>query len=643
MNINETVYKLDDLEVASLEFRILVTGKTQKHVFDFLIYFYQYCRLSRKLPGDIPYKAKKKIRYYSFNTTSKYHSYIMKIGNGKISNISVTVKNPNNLKGGKYSNEENDLFNIQSKFNAFIELEDYSHPPSPITSQVKEQRIIKFKFYYTSVTINYPGTEFILLRCLKDASKSEFDSEINTKIRPFVIKLNDLYIKSKMITLKDKKIKLNDRDIQLTPNVLKNKIIKNIIKLSYITALKRYANSSYFDLVSLYYFEIETLDVSEYSICLSHFAKCICGCEPKNSICYCGCISSQHALINFQIKKVYLKAQLSDRELNISPQSLQSLANDERNTKFKIAELEEILKYKDNEYKLFNSNKQFCNQDEVKEKFTEIRSFTSLKNEISDDVEHIILVIGEEGSGKTCLLQSLINFLEKRDYLNLLKLKDLGSISLSSDRQFRYYFYNNPSDKKIMFIDSPGVQTTSNNSYDEVSRTMIIKRIKKFNKPFSIIIVQKSNDVRMNLSMQFITDYLINLTEEFRFKVYVAYSFKTGPLVFNKELWGFNPKSIHFDNNIYALLDARKQSKNIEAEWEKILKKISIFWSFIFSQIEKQTGKKQKTREHRDFQERGDTLVGKAIENEPYQKNLIEKTKGNEMPYNKRDPHLNKK
>ena len=194
-----------------------------------------------------------------------------------------------------------------------------------------------------------------------------------------------------------------------------------------------------------------------------------------------------------------------------------------------------------------------------------------------------------------------------------------------------------------MFIDSPGVQTTSNNSYDEVSRTMIIKRIKKFNKPFSIIIVQKSNDVRMNLSMQFITDYLINLTEEFRFKVYVAYSFKTGPLVFNKELWGFNPKSIHFDNNIYALLDARKQSKNIEAEWEKILKKISIFWSFIFSQIEKQTGKKQKTREHRDFQERGDTLVGKAIENEPYQKNLIEKTKGNEMPYNKRDPHLNKK
>ena len=108
-------------------------------------------------------------------------------------------------------------------------------------------------------------------------------------------------------------------------------------------------------------------------------------------------------------------------------------------------------------------------------------------------------------------------------------------------------------------------------------------------------------------------------------------------------MWGFNPKSIHFDNNIYALLDARKQSKNIEAEWEKILKKISIFWSFIFSQIEKQTGKKQKTREHRDFQERGDTLVGKAIENEPYQKNLIEKTKGNEMPYNKRDPHLNKK
>ena len=380
---------------------------------------------------------------------------------------------------------------------------------------------------------------------------------------------------------------------------LKKELIEYIIEYHNYSLNKKVLLSEIYDLSIIdYYFIIA--DVSKYySFCLKHFKKYMNGCGENHIKCYCGCKSSQHLIIKGKLTK---SNQISFNTNQITKQEkLKEINNYLLEIKEKIQKNEEKLIELEPEYARFSFiNEDYSSDLHEDDHSMKINTFLIKNPESYDSIDHTILFIGEAGSGKTCLIQSLVNILENRDYKNLIKLENLKTIegeqASLQNSGFKYYFHENPN-HKVQFIDTPGFDLKKKNLNEDISFNNILSLLIQFkscNRSVSIIITQDSSLGRKSLSFKNFINAIEEISRNTETSIYVVYTFHAGgEIAFNKNWWeNLRIKdSIILNNNIYSLLDGNKQKK-LENSWNSIKKKIMVFKGNLFKRIEEMISEK---------------------------------------------------
>ena len=380
---------------------------------------------------------------------------------------------------------------------------------------------------------------------------------------------------------------------------LKKELIEHIIEYHNNSLNKKVLLSEIYDLSIIdYYFIID--DVSKYySFCLKHFKKYMNGCGENQIKCYCGCKSSQHLTIKGKLTK---SNQISLNTNQITKQErLKEINNNLLEIKEKIQKNEEKLIELEPEYASFSFiNEDYSSDLHEDDHSMKINTFLITNPESYDSIDHTFLFIGEAGSGKTCLIQSLVNILENRDYKNLIKLENLKTIegeqASLQNSGFKYYSHENPN-HKVQFIDTPGFDLKQKNLNEDISFNNILSLLIQFksnNRSVSIIITQDSSLGRKSLSFKNFINAVEEISRNTETSIYVVYTFHAGgEIAFNKDWWeNLSIKySIILNNNIYSLLDGNKQKK-LENSWNSIKKKIMLLKGNLFKRIEEMISKK---------------------------------------------------
>jgi len=127
-----------------------------------------------------------------------------------------------------------------------------------------------------------------------------------------------------------------------------------------------------------------------------------------------------------------------------------------------------------------------------------------------------LLLVGQTGTGKTTFLNSLINFILKVNYSDIIRylLVDENNYEkyLSQTKEVNiYHIKSHNSFPPIKIIDTPGFGDTSGIEFDKKIVKMIYEKFKEIKDLNSVCILLKHNEVRFDYSQRYIFNYIIDL------------------------------------------------------------------------------------------------------------------------------------
>jgi uncharacterized protein YuzE len=246
-------------------------------------------------------------------------------------------------------------------------------------------------------------------------------------------------------------------------------------------------------------------------------------------------------------------------------------------------EKEEIVVLSDKE------NAPLCSDDETDKE---------LRNNL-EKTDCTILIIGEEGCGKTSLIKLMLNsfkgnlienieflannqsdFISSHEKSFKSKKYELTSSSLSETKGLRFYFATEKKSlEQTLIIDTPGIMVQRNAVEDIQYLNLINTAIQDFKIDF-IVYVHKSDSSSLNPALKATIEKLAVNIKEFNFRIFIVITFFAGKNLFKKEILPFNQDFIlgefKLDNKAFAVdekLLMQKISK-FKDPYEKSIRKI---------------------------------------------------------------------
>lgn len=232
----------------------------------------------------------------------------------------------------------------------------------------------------------------------------------------------------------------------------------------------------------------------------------------------------------------------------------------------------------------------FSNSDNTYPLYEEIVQHDKEIIEITDLKEYKIILMGETGSGKTSLINLIINVLENNTPND--KLKIFESVNqndtidtkyyLKTDEKFKeqgiaqtktpvFYKIKYNENSRLILMDTPGMCMNLEGNPDQIAVDTYTKLLRK--NIDVIIYVQKANDSLLDRSILATLNSLATKIKSSNIKIILFYTFYPGNIIFKEESFPFKvAKSFMLDNSFFY--NIRKSfSEKSKKSWEKGKKK----------------------------------------------------------------------
>ena len=225
----------------------------------------------------------------------------------------------------------------------------------------------------------------------------------------------------------------------------------------------------------------------------------------------------------------------------------------------------------------------------------------SKKEAFSNVYDFSLIFIGISGSGKSCMINSIINYFEKRNVSNLVIASTTDTEKSTENRfilcnmarpnlknircteEIKFFQVISPENNKTyLLIDTPGLAETKATEIDEITLKTIINALNEIKNITSIIFVLKATTTRISPSIEISMKTFQDITRERpKISIFFALTFYAGGnLDFIDSLITFNHQAIFkMDNNIFSYKEELRlnSNKKLLGHWDKMKRKLQMF------------------------------------------------------------------
>lgn len=228
-----------------------------------------------------------------------------------------------------------------------------------------------------------------------------------------------------------------------------------------------------------------------------------------------------------------------------------------------------------------NKKTKISAKDLLNNKFESTFIFSGPIEDILQEVDIVLIIIGHESSGRSSFIQTLLNYLEDRNETSLVIEKNIRRYE---DKSI-YYKYGNYSQttneilivntqkfdgKKILLVETPHFSEMFNPGFSEEKAIEEIRKLFVANKhQYHIILTKKGDESFMNSNME---RCLKSILRKFpNCELYYVYTFYASSIVFHPSFGSGRTTTLKLNNNIYL----RKQIRT--DQWLKLQRKVDKF------------------------------------------------------------------